>query len=129
MFSSEFYDISHNTVFRDPFLRLLLLKHLFCLLSHHKRLAFQKRCHAYFPAEYFLGLIFISNLMNIWNVQPGARSLFFTQPNICDGAFLQNSEQLKAVKYFCKNESLERFDRVLNTPQKVPTKRCSKVKN
>ena len=47
MFSSEFYEISHNTFFKEPFGRLLL----------HKQLSsFQKWCHTYSPAEYFLGL-------------------------------------------------------------------------
>ena len=48
MLSGEFYKISHNTFFKEPFGRLLL----------HKQLSsFQKCCHTYSPAEYFLGLI------------------------------------------------------------------------
>ena len=37
---------------------LLLHKQSFCLLSHHDASPFQKRCYIYFPAEYFLGLIY-----------------------------------------------------------------------
>ena len=48
--------LSHNTFFIEPFGRLLLHNHLFCLLSHHELSPFQKRCHTYFPAGYFLGL-------------------------------------------------------------------------
>ena len=58
MFSCEFCEISHNTFFKEPFGRLLLHKHSFCLLSQHDLVPFQKRCHTYFPAEYFLGLIY-----------------------------------------------------------------------
>ena len=56
-FICEFCETSHNTFFKEPFRRLLLHKHSFCLLSHHDLLPFQKRCYTYFPAEYFLGLI------------------------------------------------------------------------
>ena len=48
MFSGEFYEISYKTFFKEPFGRLLL----------HKQLSsFQKWCHTYSAAEYFLGLI------------------------------------------------------------------------
>ena len=47
----------HKTFFKEPFGRLLLQKHSFGLLSQHDLLPFQKRCHTYFPAEYFLALI------------------------------------------------------------------------
>ena len=56
-FSCEFCEVSHNTFFKEPFERLLLPKQSFCLLSQHDLLYFQKRSHAYFRAEYFLGLI------------------------------------------------------------------------
>ena len=58
MFSCEFCKISHNTFFKEPFGRLLLHKHSLCLLSQHDTSSFQKRCYTYFPAEYFLGLIY-----------------------------------------------------------------------
>ena len=57
MFSCEFCKISHNTFFTEPFGWLLLHKHSFCLLSYHDLSPFQKRCHAYFMAECFFGLI------------------------------------------------------------------------
>ena len=58
MIFCEFWEISHKTFFKEPFGRLLLRKHSFCLLSQHDALPFQKRCYTYFPAEYFLGLIY-----------------------------------------------------------------------
>ena len=58
MISCEFFEISSNTILKEPFGRLLPHKHSFCLLSHHDLLFFQKRCHIYFPAECFLGLIY-----------------------------------------------------------------------
>ena len=58
MFSCEFSEISDNIFFKEPFGRLLQHKHSFCLLSHHDLSHFQKRCHTYFLAEYFFGLIF-----------------------------------------------------------------------
>ena len=57
MFFCEFWEISHKTFFKEPFGRLLLQKHLFCLSSQHGLVPFQKRCRTYFPAEYFVGLI------------------------------------------------------------------------
>ena len=56
--SCEFCEISPNTIFKEPFGRLLPHKHSFCLLSRLNLLFFQKRCHIYFPAECFLGLIY-----------------------------------------------------------------------
>ena len=58
MFSCEFCKISHNIFFKEPFGRLLLHKHSLCLLSQHDTSSFQKLCYTYFPAEYFLGLIY-----------------------------------------------------------------------
>ena len=57
MFSCEFCKISHNTFFKEPFGRLLLHKHSLCLLSYHDLPPSEKRCHTYFQAEYFFGLI------------------------------------------------------------------------
>ena len=56
-FFCEFWEISHKTFFKEPFGRLLLQKHSFCLLSRHDLVPFQKRCDTYFSADYFLGLI------------------------------------------------------------------------
>ena len=46
-----------TSFFKEPFGWLLRHKHSFYLLSHHELSHFQKRCHTYFLAEYFLGLI------------------------------------------------------------------------
>ena len=54
----EFWEIYHKTFFKESFGRLLLHKHSFCLLSQRDASSFQKRCYTYFPAEYFLGLIY-----------------------------------------------------------------------
>ena len=77
MFSCEFCEISQNTFFKEPFGRLLLHKHLS---------SFQK-CLTFFPAKYFLGLIW---RLGKWAqyFKPLAWSLFSTQSNICDAAFL-----------------------------------------
>ena len=58
MFFCEFWEISHKTFFKEPFGRLLLHKHSFCLLSQHDLVPFQKRCPTYFPAGYFFGLTY-----------------------------------------------------------------------
>ena len=53
MFSRKFCDISHKNFFKEPFGRLLLYKHfIYC-----PNTPFQKRCHTYFLAEYFFGII------------------------------------------------------------------------
>ena len=57
MFYCEFSEISHKTFFKEPFGRLLLHKHSFRLFSQLDLVPFQKRCHIYFSAEYFLDLI------------------------------------------------------------------------
>ena len=82
MFSCEFCEISHNTFFKESFGRLLLHKHSFCLLSNHNLLFFQKRCHTYFPAEYFLSLIYRLKLFKrlarrLQPSQTSAAELFF----------------------------------------------------
>ena len=58
MFSCEFCKIFHNIFLKEPFGRLLLHKHSFCLLSQHDASSFQKLSYTYFPAEYLLGLIY-----------------------------------------------------------------------
>ena len=57
-FICELCKIYHNIFFKGPFGRLHIHKHSFCLLSQHGASSFQKRCYTYFPAEYFLGLIY-----------------------------------------------------------------------
>ena len=57
MLFCKFWEISQKTFFKEPFGRLLLHKHSFCLLSQHDLVPFQKQYHTYFPDEYFLGLI------------------------------------------------------------------------
>ena len=56
-----FFFVNFAKFLMKPFLKKpfgrLLHKHWFCLLSQHNLVPFQKRCHAYFPAEYFLDLI------------------------------------------------------------------------
>ena len=99
MFSFEFCEISHKTFFKEPFGRLLLHKHLFCLLSHHDLLFFQKRCHIYFPAEHFLGLIYRLGT----RVSSIFQTLSQTQSNICDGTFFSKIvNSLKALSIFAK---------------------------
>ena len=53
----EYWEISHKSFFKEPFERLLLHKHSFCLICQHDLVLSQKRCHTYFLAESFLGLI------------------------------------------------------------------------
>ena len=102
MFSCEFCKISRNTFFKKPFGRLLLHKHSFGLLSHHGLLFFQKRCHTYFPAKYFLGLIYrlatrVSSVFQTLSQTPT------TQLNICDEAFFSKIvNSLKALSTFAK---------------------------
>ena len=101
-FFCELCKISHNTFLKEPFGRLLLHKHSFCLLSQHDALPFQKRCYTYFPTEYFLGLICrlvkrVSSIFQILSQKPISPQL-----SICDGDFCKNSWRLKVVKYFRK---------------------------
>ena len=70
MLSCELCKISHKTFFKEPFGWLLLHKHLFCLLPHHDLLSFQKQCQTYFPAKYFLVLI--------WRLVTRVSSIFQT---------------------------------------------------
>ena len=57
MFPCEFWEIFHKIFLKEPLGRLLHYKHSFCLLSDHGLSPFRKRCHTYFLAEYFFGLI------------------------------------------------------------------------
>ena len=87
-FIFELCKISHNIFLEEPFGRLLLHKHSFCLLSQHDASPFQKHCYTYFPAEHFLGLFYrlVTRVSSIF--QTLARSLFSTQLSICAADFL-----------------------------------------
>ena len=105
MFSCEFCEISHKIFLKEPFGRLLLHKHSFCLLSQHDLLPFQKQCHTYFRAEYFLGLIVDWEQDWAQYFKPLARSLFSTQSSICDGvsfAKIVSSLSIFAKKLHCR---------------------------
>ena len=86
MFSCEFCEISHNTFVKEPFGRLLLHKHSFGFLSHHDLFFFQKRCHGYFPAKYFLDLIYRLGT-RVSSIFQTLSQTSTTQSDICDGAF------------------------------------------
>ena len=87
---------------------------------------FQKRCHTYFPAEYFLDLIYrlVTRLSSIFqtlrqkplNPVHHLRWRFFVK--------IVNS-----LKLFRKKAPLQMFDQVLNMHLYAATKRCSKLKN
>ena len=116
MISCEVCKIFTKTVFKEPFGRLLLHKHLFRLLSHHDLSPFRKRYYTYFPAEYFLSLVCrlgvgVSSILQTLSQKPGAYfqpSRIFTMVVFC-----KNSWQLKALKYFCKKAPLQMFDQVI----------------
>ena len=108
MFSYEFCKISHGTFFKEPCYRLLLYKHSFFLLPHHKLSPFQKRCHTHCAADYFLGLI----------------CRLRTRVNL-----ILQTLSLESLSTFVKKVPLQMFDRALNTSLWIATKMCSKVKN
>ena len=106
MFSCEFCKIFHNFFLKEPCGWLPLRKHSFCLLSHHDLLLFQKICHTYFPAEYFLGLIcrLGSKLSLIFQTLSQTPTY---QSNICDGPFVSKIvNSLKALSIFTNKSSL-----------------------
>ena len=75
MFFCKLCEISHDTFFKESLGRLLPDKHWFSLLSHHDLSPFQQRCHTYFSAEYFLGLICrlgtrVSSIFQTFNQKP-----------------------------------------------------------
>ena len=117
MFFCESSEISHNTFFKEPFGRLLLHKHSFCLLSHHELLFFQKRCHTHFPAEYFLDLTdrLGTRVSSIFQTLSKTSA---TQSNTCDRAFFfpKIVNNLKALSIFTKKAPLQMFNPVLKTP-------------
>ena len=93
MFTCKFCEISHNAFFKETLWWLLLHKHSFW-------------CHTYFPAEYFLGLIYrlgtrISSRFQTFSQTPT------TQSNICDGAFFSKMvNSLKPLSIFGKKSCL-----------------------
>ena len=100
IFSCEFCEISHNTNFKKPFEWPLLHKYSFCLLSHNHPLFYRKRCHIYFLAEYFLDLIYRlgtkrSLIFQTLSQTPFSNIVKHLRPRFS----LENSQQLKAVKY------------------------------
>ena len=107
MFSCEFCEISHNTFFKEPFGRLLLHKHSFCLLSHRDLLFFQKRCHTYVPAEYFHGLIYrletrVSSIFQTLSQTP----IFNPVKHLYRFFFLKIVNSLKPLSIFANKSSL-----------------------
>ena len=117
MFSCDFCEISHNTCFKELFGWLLLDKHLFCLLSHHDLLFFQKRCHTYFPVENFLGFIYrlgtkVSSIFQTLNQSP----IFNLVEHLRQSFFSKIVSNLKTLNIFAKKAHLLIFDQVLKTP-------------
>ena len=107
MFSCEFCEISHNTFFKDPFGPLFLHKHPLCLLSYHDLSPFQKRCHTYFLAEYFFGLICrletkISSIFKSLSQKP----IFNPVKHLGWSFSCENSWHFKTVRYFHKRSSI-----------------------
>ena len=121
MFSCEFCEISHNTVFKEPLGQLPLHKHSFCLLSRHNVFPFQKRCYTYFPTGYFLGLIYTLGTRVSSIFQTLWRSLFSTQSNICDWTFSAKiANSLKPLSIFAKKKFI-----VVIQPSSKPSKHLS----
>ena len=107
MFSCEFCEISHNTFFKEPFGRLLLHKHSLCLLSQHDTSSFQKRCYTYFPAEYFLGLIYrlvtrVSSIFQTLSQKP----IFNPVEHLRWRFFVKIVNSLKLLSIFAKKSSI-----------------------
>ena len=107
MFSCEFCEISHNIFFKERFGRLLQHKHSLCLLSRLAFLPIQKRCHTYFLAEYFFGLICrlgtrVRSILQALSQKP----IFNPVEHLLLSFFGKNSLQLKTVKYFCEKAPL-----------------------
>ena len=107
MFSCEFCEISHNIFFKEPFGRLLLHKHSFCLLSQHDASSFQKRCYTYFPAEYFLGLIYrlvtrVSSIFQTLSQKP----IFNPVEHLHWRFFVKIVNSLKLLSIFAKKSSI-----------------------
>ena len=107
IFSCEFCEISHITIFKEPFGRLLPHKHSFRLLSHHNLLFFQKWYHIYLPAEYFLGLMYklgtrVSSIFQTLSQNPISNPVKHLWQNF----FLKIVNSLKPLSIFTKKSSL-----------------------
>ena len=100
MFSCEFCKISHNIFFKERFGRLLQHKHSLCLLSRLAFLPIQKRCHTYFLAEYFFGLIcrLGTRVSSIFQAL-SQKSIFNPVEHLRLSFFDKNSLQLKPLKF------------------------------
>ena len=110
MFSSKFWEISHNIIFKELFGRLFQHKHAFCLLLH---LHFQKRCHTYFLAEYFFGLICtlatrVSSIFQALSPTPIFNPVEYLQWSVSIAKVVNN---LKPLSIFAKKPHC---DQVLN---------------
>ena len=131
MFSCEFCKISHNNFFKEPFGRLLLHKHSLCLLSYYDLSPFQKRCHTYFLAEYFFGLICrlgtkVSSICKTLSQKP----IFNLFKHLGWSFSCEKVNSSTPIGISAKRAPLQMFNHILNAPLKgVATKRCSKVKN
>ena len=103
-FICELCKISHNVFLKEPFGRLLLHKHSFCLLSRHDASSFQKRCYTYFLAEYFLGLIYrlVTRVSSIF--QTLSQKLIFNPVVHLHWRFFVKIVNI--FKYFCKKAPL-----------------------
>ena len=102
-FFCELCRISHSIFLKEPFRRLLLHKHSFCLPSQHDALPFQKRCYTYFPAEYFLGLIYrlvtrVSSIFQTISQKP----IFNTVEHLRLGFFVKILNSLKLLSIFAE---------------------------
>ena len=103
--SCEFCEIPHNTFFKETLGRLLLHKQSFCLLFHHDLSFFRKRCHTYFQAKYFLGLIYrlgISSLFPILSQTP----IFNPVEHLQRSLFLKIVNSLKPLNILAKKVHL-----------------------
>ena len=102
----EFSKISRNTFFKEPFGRLLLLKHSFYSLSYHDLSPFQKRCHTFFLAEYFLGFICrlvtkVSSISKTLSQKP-----IFNLFKHLGWCFSYEKVNSSTLRYFCKKAPL-----------------------
>ena len=102
-FICELCKISHNIFFKRLLGRLLLHKHSFGLLSQHDASSFQKRCYTYFPAEYFLGLIYrlVTRASSIFQTL-SQKSIFNTVEHLRWRFFVKIGNSLKLLSIFAK---------------------------
>ena len=102
-FICELCKISHNIFLKEPFGRLLLHKHSFCLLSQHGTSSFQKLCYTYFPAEYFLDLIYrlVTRVSSIFQTL-SQKSIFNPVEHLRWRFFVKIVNNLKLLSIFAK---------------------------